>query len=181
MIAFKEILDEEGIIFSFSGTISQAILSSIGETIESEFEYIDVQKKTILSIFAVFTEQMQNIMSYSKERRLHAPNRHASPGICVVGKDDHNRYYVHSANIIDATDEEKIATKIDYINTLDHDALRAYYRTLRRSGKDVHNRGAGLGFIEMAKKSTLPLEYHITKLDDTQSFFEIKVYIEESI
>ena len=36
MITFKEILDKEGVIFSFSGTISQNVLSSIAETIEKE-------------------------------------------------------------------------------------------------------------------------------------------------
>ncbi|MGB5964139.1 MAG: SiaB family protein kinase [Sulfurimonadaceae bacterium] len=177
MFQFKEMLEKEGIILSFSGTISQPILSSIGETIESEFDSINIDANTVLKVFAVFTEQMQNIMSYSKERREHRDNRHASPGICVVGLDKRGKYYVNSANIMDVKDEQKVCEKIDYINSLDESGLKTYYKELRRSGKGVHNRGAGLGFLEMAKKSSESLEYHITKIDSERSFFEIKVYI----
>jgi hypothetical protein len=60
---------------------------------------------------------------------------------------------------------------------LDKTALREYYKELRRSGKETHSRGAGLGFLEMAKKSSLPIQYNISKLDQNRSFFEIKVYI----
>lgn len=177
MFEFKQMLEQEGIIFSFSGTISQAILSSIGETIESEFDSINIDANTIMKIFAVFTEQMQNIMSYSKERREHQGNRHASPGICIVGQDKRGKYFVNSANIMDIKDEQKVCEKIDYINTLDAEGLKAYYKELRRSGRGVHDRGAGLGFLEMAKKSSEPLAYKITKIDSERSFFEIKVYI----
>ncbi len=178
MFEFKEMLEDEGIIFSFSGSISQPILSSIGETIESEFDIINVGSSTVMKVFAVFTEQMQNIMSYSKERREHRENRLTSPGICVVGVDEEKgKYYVNSANIMSTADEEKVCKKIDHINSLDTSGLKAYYKELRRSGKGVHNRGAGLGFLEMAKKSTEPLDYHITKIDDERSFFEIKVYV----
>jgi len=177
MFQFKKMLEDEGVIFSFSGTISQAILSSIGETIESDLDSFAVDTNTVMKVFAIFTEQMQNIMSYSKERREHKGNHLSSPGLCVVGIDANNKYYVSSANMMDIHDEEKVSKKIDHINTLDKDGLKAYYKELRRSGKGVHNRGAGLGFLEMAKKSSQPLEYHITKIDNERSFFEIKVYI----
>ena len=177
MLEFKEKLDEEGIIFSFSGTVSQPILSSIGETIESELDSVQIDANTVMKVFAVFTEQMQNIMSYSKERRVHRDNTLSSPGLCIVGLDKNGKYYVNSANIMDVKDESKVSAKIDHINSLDKEGLKAYYKELRRSGKGSHNRGAGLGFLEMAKKSSEPLEYHITKIDSERSFFEIKVYI----
>ncbi len=178
MLEFKEKLDEDGIIFSFSGTISQPILSSIGETIESELDSIQIDANTVMKVFAIFTEQMQNIMSYSKERRVHQDNTLSSPGLCLVGLDKNSgKYYVNSANIMDIQDESKVSEKIDRINALDKDGLKAYYKELRRSGKSSHNRGAGLGFLEMAKKSSEPLQYHITTVDSERSFFEIKVYI----
>ena len=178
MFQFKEMLEKEGIIFSFSGTISQPILSGISETIESDLVAMEMDTKVTMKIFAVFTEQMQNIMSYSKERRENRENRHSSPGICVVGLDaQKEKYYVHSANIMDIKDEPIVSKKIDHINTLDDSGLKKYYKELRRSGKGMHGRGAGLGFLEMAKRSCEPLEYRITNIDDERSFFEIKVYI----
>ncbi len=177
MFPFKEMLEREGIIFSFSGSISQPVLAGIGETIENEFESIDLDPNMIMKIFAVFTEQMQNVMSYSKERREHRDNHLTSPGICVVGMNDKGKYYVASANIMDVKDEQKVSEKIDHINSLDKEGQKRYYKELRRSGKGVHNRGAGLGFLEMAKRASEPLDYQFTTLDKDRSFFEIKVYI----
>ncbi len=178
MITFKELLDKEGVIFSFSGTISQNILSSIAETIEKELHSTGISFSLIQNIFSVFTEQMQNIMSYSHERIQLGDNTFESPGICVVGYDKSvGHYYVSSANIISPEGGPVLSAKLDKIIAMNKAELRQYYKELRRSGKDTHGRGAGLGFLEMAKKSALPLQYSISKLDGNRAFFEIKVYI----
>ena len=178
MIVLKNLIDEEGIIFSYSGTVSQPILSSIAETIESELKNSDVDQKIIQNIFAIFTEQMHNIMSYSKERISKGNNRFESPGISVVGFDkERQKYFVESANIMESANKDHLIVLLDKINALNKDQLRAYYRVLRREGSGVHKRGAGLGFLEMAKKSSELLEYNITPLDSGRSFFEIKTFI----
>ena len=178
MITLKELLDREGVLFSFSGTISQDILSSIAETIEKELQTTGVSFFLIQNIFAVFTEQMQNIMSYSNERICLGDNAFESLGIGVVGYDKSvEHYYVSSANIMSPECAPRLSKKLDKIIAMNKTELRQYYKELRRSGKDAHGRGAGLGFLEMAKKSTLPIQYSITTLDDHRSFFEIKVYI----
>ena len=178
MLAFKETLEKEGILFSFSGTISQSILSSIAETLEKELHSTGISFPLIQNIFAVFTEQMQNIMSYSQERIHLGNNAFESPGICVVGYDqDKEHFFVSSANMMYPKDESKLCEKLDKIIPMSKDELREYYKTLRRSGKEKHGRGAGLGFLEMAKKSALPIEYMITNLDNKRSFFEIKTYL----
>lgn len=178
MLEFKEILEKEGVLFSFSGTVSQNILSSVAETLEKELHATGVAYTLIQNIFAVFTEQMQNIMSYSQERIHLGNNAFESPGICIVGYDQEKEYFfVSSANIMHPEDESKLREKLDKIIPMKKDDLREYYKTLRRSGKEKHGRGAGLGFLEMAKKSALPVEYKITRLDEKRSFFEIKTYI----
>ena len=178
MLAFKKMIDDDGIIFSYSGTVSQSILSSIGETIENEFTNSDVDVNTIHNIFAIFTEQMHNVMSYSKERIQKGNNQFESPGITIVGYDSvKQKYFVSSANMMDRKDEKKLIDKLEKINKLEKTELRQYYRELRRNGREKHSRGAGLGFLEMAKKSSEYLEYNITTIDTEQSFFEIKVII----
>ena len=178
MITFKELLDKEGVIFSFSGTISQNILSSIAETIEKELHTTGIPFSLIQNIFAVFTEQMQNIMSYSNESITLDNNTFESPGICVVGYDKSvEHYYVCSANVMSPEGGPRLSEKLDKIIAMNKPELRQYYKELRRSGKEAHGRGAGLGFLEMAKKSALPIQYTITQLDSNRSFFEIKVYI----
>ena len=61
-------------------------------------------------------------------------------------------FFVSSANIMHPEDESKLSEKLDKIIPMKKDELREYYKALRRSGKEKHGRGAGLGFLEMAKK-----------------------------
>lgn len=178
MLAFKNTLEKEGILFSFSGTISQSILSSIAETLEKELYSTGIPFSLMQNIFAVFTEQMQNIMSYSYEHSHLGNNAFESPGICVVGYDQaKEHFFVSSANVMHPDTEPQLRIKLDKIISMNKSELREYYKVLRRSGKEKHSRGAGLGFLEMAKKSTLPIEYSISQLDKERSFFEIKVYL----
>lgn len=174
----RETLQSEGVIFSFSGTISQQILTSIAETMEKKMESHGISNKTTQNLFGIFVEQMQNVISYSKERNIIEKNVFESPGIAVIGFDKNKeKYYVGSGNIMDINDKEKLLTKLDKINSLDEKGLKEYYRELRKSGKDKHNRGAGLGFLEMKKKSSEPLDYMIKPIGDTNAFFSIKTYI----
>ena len=117
-------------------------------------------------------------MSYSNERIHMGDNAFESPGICVVGYDKRvGYYYVCSANVMSPESVPRLSEKLDKIIAMNKTELREYYKELRRSGKETHGRGAGLGFLEMAKRSALPIQYSISKLDNSKAFFEIKVYI----
>ena len=178
LLKYKEINDDAGVIFSFSGRISQSVLSGIAETLEKEFVSNGLDYNTIHSIFAIFIEQMQNVMNYSNERVNKEGNVFESPGICIVGYDaEKGKYYVSSANMMKLSDEKKLIFVLEKINAMDNDTLRSYYKELRRSGLNSHEHGAGLGFLEMAKKSSEPFEYNITSLDSENAFFEIKVTV----
>ena len=59
---------------------------------------------------------------------------------------------------------------------MDKHEQRKYLRKKLRSAVDKHNRGAGVGFIEMAKRSSEKLEYKFEELDG-KLFFHILVYI----
>ncbi len=178
MYQLRTLFEKEGIIFSFSGTISQAIVSSVAETIEQELVSLGTTTKIIHNLFSVLTEQMQNIMSHSRDTIEKGTNIYESSGITLVGYDrNKEKYFVSSANVINLSDQSVIATKINKINTMDVEHLKQYYRELRRTGTNTHARGAGLGFLEMAKKSSEPLKYHFREINEEQSFFEICAYI----
>lgn len=178
LFEFKKILDGEGVIFSLSGTISQSILINVGEMLEKELKESGVKCKIIHNIFAIMTEQMQNVMSYALDRREKAGHLFESSGLFVVGYSRaKNKYFVSSCNRMDPDVRTGIQERLDRINSMDSKELKNYYREVRRSGRDMHKRGAGLGFIEMAKRSCLPIKYNITDIDNSDAFFQITVYV----
>ncbi len=178
LFEFKKCLDREGVILSLSGTISQAILINLGEMLEQELEESGTRRYIIHNIFAVMTEQMQNVMSYSRDRREKPGHFFESSGLFVVGYSrKKDKYFVSSCNRMRSGDRENIQERLDRINAMDRKQLKEYYREQRRSGRDMHRRGAGLGFIDMAKRSSEPIEYRITDIDGGDTFFQITVYV----
>lgn len=172
-------LIENGVIFSFSGKPSQAIVSSIAETFEEKMQKSNVKFSVVQNIFSVFVEQIQNVMSYSPEHNEEENSEFLLDfSIVAIGQDKNSdKYYVLSGNVVKIEEEMKIIEKINKVNSLEKSELRKYYKELRKSGVDSHDRGAGLGFIEMAKKATEPLEFTFEKMDEDFTFFTLKVII----
>ena len=56
--------------------------------------------------------------------------------------------------------------------------LKLIYKERRKSGPDQHSLGgAGLGIIDMFRKSVLPLEYKFYPLNENESLFCYKVSV----
>jgi len=173
----RTVMEEEGIIFSFSGMISQLLTEFMIETAAKQFLADGHDKKTTKAMFLIAIEQLQNVMSYSKAKLIKEGNRYTSPGILVVGFDEKKqKYYVNSSNEIKEEDIENISTKIDFINTLDTKEQRKLLREKLKSAEDTHDRGAGVGFIEIAKRSSEKLEYDFERIND-KIYFHILAYI----
>jgi len=53
-------------------------------------------------------------------------------------------------------------------------SYKKLYREARRSGKDTHSKGGGIGFYEIAKKAT-SIDYQFTPINDKRYYFKLKV------
>jgi len=133
-----------------------------------------MSKKVAHNLLTIFIELSQNMMNYSKQMASNHLEFN-SKGLIVVGFDkDNNDYYIYSRNRLLNQDKEKITPRIEQVLPLDKDALKKLYRTLRKSGKDKHERGAGIGFIEIARRCD-GMEYHFNQIDETSHYFAFKV------
>ena len=62
---------------------------------------------------------------------------------------------------------------LEKINSLDRDGLKQLYKQQIKEGRLSTKGGAGLGFIDIAKKTGNPLHYSFISIDDEFSFFII--------
>ena len=85
-------------------------------------------------------------------------------------------YYLLSRNVIDADDKTKIEERLSDIEGLNKDELRKLYREKRKSGRDKHNKGAGIGFIEIARRCDR-VEHEFEMIDETRYYFTVKSII----
>ena len=168
-------LYDNDVIFTFSGSVSYNILSAISISMKDELNNMDNSAKELFNVYYVFIELIQNIMNYSNKKDETSGN---GSGTCfVIHHKDSKKFRVCAGNFVSINQASKIKEKLDKINSLSKVELKAYYKEIRRSGKDTHDKGGGLGFIEIARKTSEKLNYSITPINSTNSYFEINVNI----
>ena len=116
-------------------------------------------------------EALQNIIKHSDEHDLGHEE-----SIFIIGV-EHDQYVVISGNYLFKNSIPILKGKIDQVNSLDKDGLKALYKDVIKNGKISSRGGAGLGFIDMARKSGNKLEYDFHNVDDKFSFFSLKTTI----
>ncbi len=170
---YKQDLDSDGIILSLSGPMSHEMVESIGRAIRFKIGE-DGDKSIALKVFSIFVEQVENVINYSVEKI--PPDSSMSFGIIVIGKID-GAFFISGGNKIETEKQQKLEYYLNKLASMDKDELKIYYKERRRADREGDSKGAGIGFIEMARKSSQPLEYSFQKVDDKHSFFTIKITI----
>lgn len=165
----QEIVDKDGIIFlAYGGFMTQTLISGMTEALEKETKHSNLNMGVSTDIFTIFIELSQNIMNYSKSKLLSCKEL-KSEGLIIVGKDEKS-YFIHSQNIIAKQDKDKIEKKLDEIVSMTRDEVKKKYRESRRSGKDKHGKGGGIGFYEISKRST-NIEYEFKEINEDKYYF----------
>jgi hypothetical protein len=67
-----------------------------------------------------------------------------------------------------------VSERIDFINSLNKEELKEHYKNARLNSIISDVGGAGLGFIDMARKSGNKLEYKFYAIDSVLSFFVLR-------
>ena len=109
-------LHQAGIIIAYCGYVTEPVLTGVGDALKQKLGLEDMDTKTARSVFAVFVEQMQNIIRYSAEKDAHAAgSRGAAPappelryGILTIGRDG-GGYIVKAGNLVEKGDIEATA------------------------------------------------------------------------
>ncbi len=145
--------------------ITKAFTSLTENNMAKEDDYNSVQKK----VFHVMVECLQNISK-------HAENRHSvvtskdGRGIFMVSKGE-TEYNVTTGNVIKNDKIPILKKMLDNINSLDKDGLNALYKQQMREGRLSEKGGAGLGFIDIARKTGEKLIFSFLSIDEHRSFF----------
>lgn len=171
-------LKAKSILFCYSGPIDQASIEGVGSTLRKNLELEEAGNVTTLSVFSIFVEQVQNILNYSAEKLSKAEyDDELKIGIVVIGHEQNGSYFIYCGNRVYNEDISKLSENIDLIRNLNKEELKALYKERRKMEPAPGSKGAGLGLIEMARKAGKPLEYSFEPIDDTFSFFSIKVIV----
>jgi hypothetical protein len=184
LMDMRTMLHTQGVIFAYSGYVTEPVLSGVGEALKQKLTIDDADTKTLRSVFAVFVEQMQNIIRYSAEKAPSASPPSSAPaalreiryGILTIGKEGSD-YVVCAGNLIERSDVERLRTRLSRIRDMSRDELKALYKEQLRAEPEQGSKGAGLGFMEIARRASRPIEFDFIDVDLDRAFFALKATI----
>lgn len=178
MYEFRNVLRQQGIVFCYSGYITESVLTGIGEALKQKLELEAADKTTMRNIFAIFVEQMQNVIRYSAEREPQDDDNAGGElryGVINIGMDDH-RFFVSCGNKILSKDVDRLSTRLGEIRDMNDQELKVLYKEKLRAPTEATSKGAGVGFIEIARRSSDTIIFDFMDIDDEHAFFALKAY-----
>lgn len=164
-------IESKEVIFSFQGHISEQLLVSVLEVMEKNFTELESETKIKKKVINVLVECIQNLYHHKKDLE-----NEISPVILLVVKKD-DGFYIQTGNYIEHEKSSALKSRIDTINSLSKEELKNYYQNELNQSTFSEKGTAGLGLIDIARKSGNKLEYEFLDIDEEFSFFSLNVKI----
>ena len=171
-------LSARGIILAYSGFLTEGMLFSLGQTLKQKMALDSTDANVTKRVFSVFVELVQNIIRYSSDR-LGEPEKHPgelSAGLVVVGT-EMDRFFMVCGNLVDRGIVPGLRERLDELIGMDKEAIKTVYRRKLREPPEESSKGATLGLLEIARRSSAPMEYGFVDHQSGQVFFCLKTYI----
>jgi hypothetical protein len=121
----------------------------------------------------LMAECFQNVVRHNEGEKI-SKYHPAQQGFFLTRSRDH-MYYIASANVIQNEFIPSLKENLNHINELDKDELKKLYMDVLRNKGLSEKGGAGLGLIEMARKSNHPLTFDFKKVGDEDSLFYLLI------
>lgn len=155
---------KERLMFVYRGIVTNENSESLLMLLEKEMENSEFGFVGRKRLFMFVLESLQNVTRHSDR------SQYGEMSLVVYSKTD-TGYTVSTGNVIETDKIEELKTKLEEINRLDSDEIRNVYRQMLSNAEFSSKGGAGLGLIEMAKKTGNKLDYDFIRLDNNFSYF----------
>jgi hypothetical protein len=177
---FHESMKKHNLMLVYEGEVTQEVTKAFTALAERNLEKNDENGKVTKKVYHVMVECLQNISKHADDvSSVSSSNLKkglVKNGIFVVGKDE-GSYFITSGNPIDKANIQTLKDMIDHINSLNKDEIKALYKEKIKASRISESGGAGLGFIDMVKKTGNKLAYCFKKIDDDNYFFLLRTLV----
>lgn len=170
---FYDDLNQNNILLVHHGEITQDILRSLLSLTKEQFKNKKGIRKVVKKrVFNIMIECVQNIKRHAND----VPEDKFASSIFMIGIVDDD-YFIVSGNILNKKNVPALSEQLETVNKLDKDGLDELYFKLIRNGHFNERGGAGLGFVDMARRSGQRFEYAFNELDDNYCFFTFQTRV----
>jgi hypothetical protein len=155
---------KERLMFVYRGVVTNENSVPLLMLLEKEMENSEFGFVGRKRLFMFVLESLQNVSRHGNQ------SQHADMSLVVYSKTDAG-YTVTTGNVLPSSSINSLKVKLDEINNLESKEIRNVYRQMLSNAEFSNKGGAGLGLIEMAKKTGNKLDYDFVSIDSEYSYF----------
>lgn len=171
-------MERDNTMLSFKGVITSDLLTSVLQIMESKLNHIEKSPKTKKKVYNVLVECLQNLYHHNEDlsNGEGLDFLFSKSALLLISKNNNN-YEVKTGNCISKESVGDLRKKLENINSLDKEGLRSLYKSILNDGEISDKGTAGLGMIDIARKSGNKLEFDFLPIDKKFDFFCLNVKI----
>ena len=170
LYSYYRSMEANNVKLSYVGEITHQITKALTSLAESQMITEDESGATQKKVFHVIVECLQNITKHAED--FSDPNQigKTGKGLFVVAKES-LWYSIISGNIISNEKISLVTGLLENVNNTDKEGLKELYKTQIKEGRISEKGGAGLGLIDIARKSCNKLSYEFITINEDFSFY----------
>jgi len=155
---FRNVLNEEGILFAYAGALSPDIITSLLHMLDNKLKLISMGVRRKKNLMNIAIECLQNIHYHG----WHAEEQTANPfAECMMALQRHPEgLSLWFSNEVTAEDKPLLEERLNYLNQLDPSKLHQEYLDVLNKGLITAKGGGGLGLIRILRESGRPISYN---------------------
>lgn len=160
--------------YIYRGNFSQSLTRKILSLAESNLQKL-VDKSSLQNrIYFIMVEGLQNVTRHQEEILTGDVDEYS--GIFAIQKVG-TRYLITTGNLIVNSKVDSLKQRLERVNSLDREELKKLHREILSTGELSDKGGAGLGLIEMARRSGNKLLFDFEYVDLYWSYFYLQTEI----
>jgi hypothetical protein len=165
------------IIFVYQGEVTADLVSSILQMMENKLDGDGEDKKIKKKVFNVMVECLQNVYHHLDTLEVTSTDDvNDRTALLMIGKEE-NDYYVITGNHIFNNRVPQVRDRLEKVNSCDKNELKTLYQSILNEGSLSEKGTAGLGMIDIARKSGQKLGYDFHPVNDKYSFFSLEAKV----
>ncbi len=170
----KQLMERDS-SFLYYGNFTDSINDALIPLVENLMDKTEVSMVTRKRTFYILIECIQNV-----NRHHYKPDKEQNlPKEVFWVEGDEGQFNIVSGNAIESADVPSLRSKIMKLNSLSSEALNAHYKTILKETVLTTKGGAGLGLIEVVRKSSNKIRFKFKKLNEQCSFFSMETTIQK--
>lgn len=172
-------MESNKVVLSFKGDVTSELMSSILQIIEQRMNDLNEAPRLKKKVYNVLVECLQNLYHHIDEMPSETAENGIDKSAIFMISLTPTGYSVTTGNYILKSRTENFKNKLEKINSMDKEEVKALYKEVLNSGNRSEKGGGGLGMIDIARKTGNKLNYDFSTLNDEYSFFSLNINIEE--